>query len=525
MSARVIVAGAGPVGLMLATELRLHGVETVVLERLAEPTGWSKAFGLHPRGIETVELRGLVEPMAEHGMAAARVMFGTHAGPPPGTGGAGRRIPLAHFAGIRTLRLDRLDTNHGELLPVPQAAMEEFLAEVAVARGAEVRRGHAVTGLVRHDDTVTVDVAGPDGGYQLSGAYLVGCDGGRSTVRELAGFGFPGTPATITGRLGDITVPELAADFGGWHRTATGVIQVTPGRVLTVEFDGPPTDRDAPVTVDELTASIRRVTGRDVTLPGVPRWMSRFGDAARQADTYRRGRVLLAGDAAHVHSPFGGQGLNLGVQDAVNLGWKLAAELAGWAPAGLLDSYQDERRPVATRVLHNTRAQVALMNPDPRVTPLREVFAELLEVPAANRHVAGMITALEVRYDLPGAGASPLAGRFLPHLPIRTDRGDTTARALCHAGRPVLLDLTGDPALRKAAAGWSDRVDTVTATPTGPAIGVGAGDGGGNEGGDRLPDALPDALLVRPDGYLAWVATDGDRDPRPALATWFGDPI
>jgi anhydrotetracycline 6-monooxygenase / 5a,11a-dehydrotetracycline 5-monooxygenase len=518
VDAQVIVVGAGPVGLMLASELRLYGISTVVLERLEEPTGWSKAFGLHARSIETVELRGLVQGMTEHGMAMARRMFGQFApGGSGGKGAAGRpagdpKIRLAHFAGIRTLRIDRLDTNQAELMTTPQAAMEEYLGELATSRGAEVRRGQAVTAVEQDAGGVTVTV---DGGERLRAAYLVGCDGGHSTVRGLAGFDFPGTAATITCRLGDIAVPELYEDFGGWHRTGGGVVQVTPGRVLTVEFDGPPDDRDAPMTVEELTASIRRVTGRDVTLSGTPSWMSRFGDATRHATEYRRGRVLLAGDAAHVHSPFGGQGLNLGIQDAVNLGWKLAAELAGWAPTGLLDTYRAERHPVAARVLHNTRAQVALMNPDPRITPLREVFTELMELDQTNRHLAEMITALEVRYDLPGD--SPLTGRFVPHLPIKTDTGETTARALCHTGRPVLLDLTGGTRLASVAAGWSDRVDLVSAVATGPAVGLG---GIGTPGGAPLPDAL----LIRPDGYLAWASTDAETDPRPALTASFGRP-
>jgi anhydrotetracycline 6-monooxygenase / 5a,11a-dehydrotetracycline 5-monooxygenase len=487
----VIIVGAGPVGLMLAAELRLHDVEVVVLERLAAPTGFSKAFGLHARSIETMELRGLVDRFNEYGQRAARELFGAGAERVMPRG----RVPLAHFAGIRTIRLDRLGTAHGTLLPLPQARMEAALAELAVERGAEIRRGREVTGLYQDADGVAVEVAGHG---RLRAAYVVGCDGGRSTVRRLAGFDFPGTDGTITCRLGDVAVPELFDEFGGWHRTAGGVIQVTPMRVLTVEFDGPPADRDAPMTVDELAASVRRVAGRAVAIPEEPRWMSRFTDNTRQVGEYRRGRVLLAGDAAHVHSPFGGQGLNLGVQDAVNLGWKLAGALAGWAPDGLLDTYTAERHPVAARVLHNTRAQVALMNPDPRITPLREYFAELMELPAVNRYLGEMITALEVRY---AGGDHPLVGRFLPDLAIRTAGGDTRARALCRAGRPVLLDLADDAGVRKAAEPWADRVDIIAATSDDPAAA---------------------ALLVRPDGYLAWASDGGADGLAGSLAGWFG---
>jgi hypothetical protein len=265
----------------------------------------------------------------------------------------------------------------------------------------------------------------------------------------------------------------------GWHRCPGGILQILPGRILAVEFDGPPADRDDPMTVAEMAASTSRIVGRPIEIHEQPRWMTRFTDNTRLVDDYRAGRVLLAGDAAHVHSPFGGQGLNLGLQDAANLGWKLAAAVAGWAPAGLLDTYAAERRPVAARVLHNTRAQVALMNPDPHNTPLYELFAELMRLDQVNEHLAAMISAVDVRYGP--------TGHFAPDRTLSTG---ARLRELFTAGRGILLG----PGLRDRAAGWADRIDIVE------------------------EDTEP--LLIRPDGYLA---ATGD-DIEAALTQWFGEP-
>ena len=445
MDADVIIAGAGPVGLMLAAELRLHGVAVLVLDPLDRPSPFSRAFGLHARSTGTMALRGLVEPLRAAGEAEGPRMFGGLR-PPVGPGGG---IPLVHFAGIRTVRLDHLGTAHPGMLSVPQGGVEAVLAERATALGAEIRRGTAVTGFTQDSDTVTVET---DNSGPLQARWLVGCDGGRSTVRKLTGTGFPGSDPTITGRLVEAAVPALLEHpGGGWHRTAGGVVQVLPGRILTVEFDRPTHDRNEPMGPQEMLDSIHRVIGRQVEFAAEPTWLTRFTDNTRLAEDYRIGRVLLAGDAAHVHSPFGGQGLNLGLQDAANLGWKLAAEVAGWAPPGLLDSYQLERRPVAARVLHNTRAQVALMNPDPVTTPLREVFAELMELPEANRYLGELLSAVGVRYDL-GDG-HPLTGGFLPS-------GLADREPLFQDGCGVLLLLDAEAAgpLAKAASDWTDRV-------------------------------------------------------------------
>jgi 2-polyprenyl-6-methoxyphenol hydroxylase-like FAD-dependent oxidoreductase len=474
VDADVIVVGAGPVGLALAAELALLDVDVLVLDALAEPSPHSRAFGLHARSTEAMELRGLL-PRLEAEAATSPMV----AGLPPAMR---RGIPLAHFAGIRTVRLDAVDASRPGLLPISQTGVEAVLGARAVELGATVRRGVAVTGLAQDAEGVTASAAP---GRTWRARFAVGCDGGRSAVRKLAGFAFPGSDPTITGRLAEVAVPDLVAAPGmGWHRCVGGILQVMPGRVLAVEFDGPPADRDDPVTVEEVAASASRIVGRPVAIPGEPTWMTRFTDNTRLAADYRAGRVLLAGDAAHVHSPFGGQGLNLGLQDALNLGWKLAAVVSGRAPDGLLDTYAAERRPVAAGVLHNTRAQVALMHPDAARTPLYELFAQLMEFEPVNRYFADMVSATDVRYE---------CGGFVPDLAVAGKR----VREMFAAGRPVLLDVADDPALRKAAADWADRVDVVTGAAdreTGP-------------------------LLVRPDGYVAWT---GDGDVRDALQRWFG---
>ncbi|MBO2453255.1 FAD-dependent monooxygenase [Actinomadura barringtoniae] len=539
MDTDVIISGAGPVGLMLATELALHGVGVIVLERSTEPSPMLKAFGLHPRCAETMELRGLVAPME-----AMRERMGPGGGMPGMTEAMVRpAMPRAHFAGIRKIRLDVLDTTRPGLLGISQGGVETVLAERAAELGVEVRKGTALTGLTQDADGVTVR---SEQGDELRARYLVGCDGGRSTVRKLAGFAFPGWNPTITGRLAGVTVPDLIAEPGmGWHRLPGGILQILPGRVIAVEFDGAPEaggasgpngapgaggasgldgapEPDAASGSDAasepeavpgsdgapesggvsgsdgaseegragLAAAFSRVAGRPIEVPGEIAWSTRFTDNTRLADTYRRGRVLLAGDAAHVHSPFGGQGLNLGLQDAVNLGWKLAAAVAGWAPEDLLDSYGRERRPIAARVLHNTRAQVALMNPDPRMDPLYELFGELLDLPEANRHIAGMLSGLEVEYDLDDA--DPMVGAFVPDLHAE----GRSVRELCEPGLPVLLD-GGSETVRSVAAGWLDRVTVV------PYAGQ--------------------AVLIRPDGYVAWAGADAD-GLADALGRWFGRP-
>ncbi|MFF8386528.1 rifampin monooxygenase [Streptomyces kanasensis] len=472
----VIVVGGGPTGLMLACELRLAGMRVVVLERLTEPTTQSRGRGLHARSVELMDQRGLLERFL-----AVSEKFRV--------GGL--------FGGILTPWPDRLDTAHPYGLATPQAVTERLLGERARELGAELRRGHDVVGLAQDGDGVTVVLAD---GTRLRARYLVGCDGGRSTVRRLLGVGFPGEPATVETLLGDMELAEdparVAAVVEDVRRTQLrfGAVPDVDGQAgvyrVVVPAEGVAEDRTAAPTLEEFRQRLRAVAGTDFGAHS-PRWLSRFGDATRQAERYRVGRVLLAGDAAHIHPPTGGQGLNLGIQDAFNLGWKLAAEVSGRAPEGLLDSYHAERHPVGAGVLANTRAQMTLLGDGPGATALRELFARLMDVEEVNRYVTGMITAVDVRYDL--GGGHELLGRRLRD--VRLARG--RLYELMHDGRGLLLDRTGG---RLSVEGWEDRVHHVV-------------DAGGE------PD-VP-AVLLRPDGHVAWVGDD-PRDLLDGLSRWFG---
>ncbi|MBW0113780.1 rifampin monooxygenase [Pseudonocardia abyssalis] len=470
----VIVAGGGPTGLLLAAELRLHDVRVVVLERDAEPTRVVRSLGLHARSIEVLDQRGLLERFLEHGT----------------------RYPVGgFFAGITAPAPEGLDTAHGYVLGIPQPVTDRLLAEHAAEVGAEVRRGCELVGIAQDDDGVSVELAD---GSTLRSRYLVGCDGGRSTVRKLLGVGFPGEATRIETLLGEMEVgvpPEtVAAVVAEVRRTRRwfGVGPIGDGvfRVV-VPAEGLAGDRTPP-TLDEVARRLRAVAGTDFGVHS-PRWLSRFGDATRLAERYRTGRVLLAGDAAHVHPPVGGQGLNLGLQDAFNLGWKLAAEANGWAPEGLLDSYHSERHPVAADVLANVRAQTELMSVEPGPQAVRRLLSELMEFQEVNRFLTEKIIAIGIRYDL--GDDHPLVGRRLRDVGLA--RGSLYGRM--HGGRGLLLDRTG----RLAVGGWAERVDHVV-------------DGGAE------PD-VPAALL-RPDGHVVWVGEDQQElDDR--LGRWFGDRV
>ncbi|MEU0999406.1 rifampin monooxygenase [Streptomyces tibetensis] len=469
----VVIAGGGPTGMMLAGELRLHGVRVLVLEKEAEPTPYVRALGLHVRSIEMLDQRGLLERFLAEGS----------------------KHPLGgFFAGLAKPAPDRLDTSHGYVLGIPQPVTDRLLAEHAAELGAEVRRGCELVGLSQDDDGVTAELAD---GTRLRSRYLVGCDGGRSTVRKLLGVGFPGEPSRVETLLGEMEVAaspeELATVMAEVRKThfRFGAMPIRDGvhRVI-VPAEGVAEDRSVPPTFEEFRQQLYKFAGTDLGVHS-PRWLSRFGDATRQAERYRTGRVLLAGDAAHVHPPTGGQGLNLGLQDAFNLGWKLAAELRGWAPEGLLDSYHTERHPVAAAVLDNTRAQMHLLAPEPGPQAVRRLLAELMDFEEVNRLLIEKVTAIAVRYDC-GEGHE-LLGRRLRD--VRLQRGRLYERM--RDGRGLLLDQTGG---RLSVAGWSDRVGHVV---------------------DVSEELDVPAVLLRPDGHVAWVGDD-QQDLLDRLPRWFG---
>jgi 2-polyprenyl-6-methoxyphenol hydroxylase-like FAD-dependent oxidoreductase len=470
----VIVAGGGPTGLMLAAELRLHGVRVLVLEKDAEPTRVVRSLGLHARSIEVMDQRGLLERFLE----------------------LGKQYPVGgFFAGIGKPAPDRLDTAHPYTLGIPQTVTDRLLAEHAIELGVEIRRGCELVGLSQDGDGVTVELAG-GGGTRLRSRYLVGCDGGRSTVRKLLGVGFPGEPSRVETLLGEMELtasPETLNDVMAEVRRTQprfGVMPFGDGAYrVVVPAEGVAEDRTVPPTLEEVKQRLRAVAGTDFGVHS-PRWLSRFGDATRLAERYRSGRVLLAGDAAHIHPPTGGQGLNLGLQDAFNLGWKLAAEVGGWAPEGLLDSYHTERHPVAADVLDNTRAQMELMSLEPGPQAVRRLVSELMDFEDVNRYLMEKITAIGVRYDF-GEGHE-LLGRRLRDVELKRGR----LYGLMHGGRGLLLDQTG----RLSVAGWADRIDQVV---------------------DVSEELDVPAVLLRPDGHVAWVGED-QRDLLGRLPQWFG---
>ncbi|MGV9595138.1 rifampin monooxygenase [Streptosporangium sandarakinum] len=471
----VIVAGGGPTGLMLAAELRLYGMRVLVLEKEVEPPRHVRALGLHVRSIEVMDQRGLLERFLAHGKQY-------------NIGG--------YFAGIVKPWPDRLDTAHSYILGIPQTVTERLLAEHAVEVGVEIRRGCELVGLSQDEDGVTAELAD---GTRLRSRYLAGCDGGRSTVRKLLGVGFPGEPTKVDTLLGEMELTEdpetVAAIVAEVRKTQLrfGAGRLGDGEVyrVIVPAEKVAEDRTVPPTLEEFKRQLRAFAGTDFGAHS-PRWLSRFGDATRLAERYRVGRVLLAGDAAHVHPPMGGQGLNLGIQDAFNLGWKLAAQVNGWAPEGLLDSYHTERHPVAADVLENTRAQAVLMSTEPGPQALRRLLSELMDFEEVTRHLMEKITAIAVRYDF-GEGPE-LLGRRMRDVELKRGR----LYELMRGGRGLLLDRTG----RLSVTGWADRVDHVV-----------------DDGAE--PD-VP-AMLLRPDGHVAWVGEDQE-ELSGRLSRWFGAP-
>jgi len=492
----VVIAGAGPVGLLLACELGLRGCSVLVLEREPDSGSPWRAAPLGMRGLSTVSVdvfhrRGVLDPLLDRGHAD----FGAE--------GPGRPRGAGHFAGIvldpAHADLDalpfRLPSTTPEIVMTSLAAVEEVLSERAVKLGVEIRYGVTVSGITQDEETVVVS----DGRHEYPARWAVGCDGGRSAVRRLAGFGFTGTEPDFTGYVMLAAVAEPEQLKPGFNLTPTGMYLQMPatGHIGMMDFDGGAFDRSQELTREHLQTVLRHVSGIGVTLTDV-RLASSFTDRAKQATTYRRGRVLLAGDAAHIMSPLGGQGLNTGIGDAVNLGWKLAATVRGSAPEGLLDTYDRERRPVGALALDWTRAQVAIMRPDPHGQAIQAVVRELLATGAGTNHVIGRITGLSTRYDL--GSEQPLVGRNAPRW--RLEDG-THLGELMQDGRGVVLDFSADRRLAGPAAAWEHELRYVA--------------------GAAVDDLGAGAVLIRPDGVVAWA---GERTPdlesfEQAVRQWF----
>jgi 3-(3-hydroxy-phenyl)propionate hydroxylase len=478
----VLVAGGGPTGLMLAGELALAGVGVVVVERRStQDVEGSRALGLLSRTIEVLDQRGIAERFLE----------------------VGHVVPSHGYAGIR-FDITDLPTRHNYVLALPQSQFEPLLADWVRDLGVPILRGREVEGFAQDDDGVDVEVSG---GRRLRARYVVGCDGGRSRVRKAAGIPFPGLDPSTSWMIAEVAMeqePEL-----GFRHDSTGTHALGRAaddqliRVLLTERE---VHHSSAPGMEDLRDALVAVYGTDFGLRGA-RWISRFTDATRQAASYRRGRVLLAGDAAHVHPPQGGQGMQTGIQDAVNLGWKLAQVVNGTSPGSLLDTYHAERHPVGARVLQNTMAQVALSRPDDRSRALRDTMAEVLTMDQPRRHIAAMLTGLDIRYDL-GEG-HPLVGRRMPDLELKTASGTSRVFTGLHDGRAMVLNL-GEPG-HVDISRWGRRVRLVDA-----------------QCADRwdLPVlgevTAPPAVLIRPDGHVAWAGGLTAPELPHALDTWFG---
>jgi len=485
LSHEVVIAGGGPTGLMLAGELALAGVDVAIIERRAsQDLVGSRAGGLHARAIEVLDQRGIADRFVSQGQPHEAVRF--------------------HVS----LDISDFPTRHNYILALRQNHIERTLAEWVAELAVPIYREREVTGFAQDDTSVAVDISD---GQSIHAHYLVGCDGGRSLVRKAAGIEFPGWDPTVSWLIFEADMSEepqwgFRHDALGTH--AIGKLEeqgrVRIGGALTEQQLG--SGREP--TLRDVSEALIAVYGTDFGIHS-PVWISRFTDMTRQAAAYRKGRVLLAGDAAHVHPPLGGQGLNIGVQDAVNLGWKLAQVIKRTSPASLLDTYHTERHPVGARALRNTMAAVALRRPDDRTKALGAIVSELLDSDGARRCVAGQMSGLDIHYDL-GAG-HPLLGRRMPDLDLITAKGPLRVFTLLHAARPVLLNLGEPGSADLTLTPWADRVQLIDARYTGewelPVLGS---------------VTAPAAVLIRPDGYVAWVGDQNRMGLLEALTTWFG---
>jgi 3-(3-hydroxy-phenyl)propionate hydroxylase len=480
----VVIAGGGPTGLMLAGELALAGADVAIVERRAsQEIAGSRVAAVHSRTIEVLDQRGIADRFLQHGRVAQ----------------------VAHFSGI-FLNISDLPTRHNYGLGMLQQRFERILAGWVSELGVPIYRGREVTGFAQ--DGTGVDIHLSDG-PSLHAEYLLGCDGGRSLIRKAAGIEFPGWDSSTSCLMADVEMDEepewgIRRDAVGFH----AVFRLWDGGPVRVMVTERCTGQTREPTLRDLSEALIAVFGTDYGMRSAT-WISRFTDVTRQAASYRDRRVLLAGDAAHVHFPLGGQGLNTGVQDAVNLGWKLAKVISGTSQESLLDTYHAERHPVAARVLHNTMAQTALSGPGDRVGALRDTVSELLSMDEPRKRIAAMMSGLDIHYDL-GDG-HPLVGRRMPDLDVVTASGPLRVFTLLHQARPVLLSL-GEPGGFDITP-WADRVQLIDATYAGtwqlPVLGE---------------VAAPAAVLIRPDGYVAWVGDLADQGLPDALTTWFGPP-
>ncbi|MEJ8544748.1 monooxygenase [Brevibacillus borstelensis] len=494
MNYEVILIGGGPVGMMLAGELALAGVKACVIERLKETNPYSRALTVHPRTLEILDMRGL----------KANLMS------------KGRPLSRGHFAGLDTpLDFSMLDSTSNYTLFLPQTETEKVLEAWADEQEVTVLRGFEAVALNQDEDGVDVIIEGPDGKSTLRALYVVGTDGARSMVRKHAGITFEGSDATFTAILGDAVLSDLSPMSVISQITDQGLISIMPineqfYRVLMIDMERRNVSKDEAVTLEEFRSSIIRMTGSDLGLSDV-RWLSRFGNATRQAGHYRNNRLLLAGDSAHIHFPAGGQGMNVGLQEAMNLGWKLAGAIKGWAPDWLLDSYHTERFPWNTALLRNTEVQTLLMDVTPPIMELRKMLAQLIRIPEANVQLAAQISALDVHYASDAKSPShPLNGQRFKDLRLKLREGHTIdAYQLLHHGEFVLLHLNGN---EQHTLSWKTNspLQVVYATLA------------------EFEPAWSDVhtALIRPDGHIAWAVSLSNSVPvqtiKEGIARWCG---
>jgi 2-polyprenyl-6-methoxyphenol hydroxylase-like FAD-dependent oxidoreductase len=480
----VVIAGGGPTGMMLAAELALASVDVALVEQRSDHVlVGSRAGGFHSRTIEVLDQRGVADRFLAEGQVAQAAMIGT-----------------------TVLDMSDFPTRHPYSLGIWQNQIERIMAAWIAELPVRIYYGCEVTGFVQDDAGVDVELSD---GQLLRAQYLAGCDGGRSVIRKAAGIEFPGWDPTRSNLIAEVEVTEEPPP--GIRHDATGIHalhRLEDGRTVRVVVTEQQLGPSSEPTLRDLSEALIAVYGTDFGIHS-PTWISRFTDMTRQAASYRSGRVLLAGDSAHVHYPAGGQGLSLGVQDAVNLGWKLAQVISGISPDSLLDTYQDERHPVAARALQHTMAQGVLQRPDDRIKALVDLVSELVIMDEPRKRLAGIISGLDIHYDL-GEG-HPLLGRRMPDLDLVTADGPLRVFTLLHEAKPVLLDL-GEPGGFDITP-WSDRVQLMGAEYAGPW---------------ELPVlgavTAPTAALIRPDGYVAWVGEGTDTGLRDALTTWSGTP-